>query len=312
MAQANLLDISRLNSTDAVVGLIEENGTYAPDVMALPARTIRGTSYKIGVRKTLPGVSFRAANGGTVYTKSEFENRLVECFILSGNIRADVAVASAYEDGIEAWKAIEASGVMRQALIELGSQLYYGTANDDKGFPGLEAIHTAYSATLSEPLTVDAGGSTADTGSSVYGLKFGPQDVSLIFGQGNAFDLGEWFQQMVNDGTSGQDYLAHVASLNAWVGLQVGSVFSVGRLRDATEDADDGVTDAKLAHLLSKYPVGHRPDAWFMNRRSAYQLQSSRSTALANVGQVVAPAPTESNGIPIIITDSITNTEALS
>lgn len=312
MAQANLLDISRINGTDAVVGLIEENQTYAPDVMALPARTIRGTSYKIGIRKTLPGVSFRAANGGTIYTKSEFENRLIECFILSGNIRADVAVASAYEDGPDAWKAIEASGVMRQAMIELGSQLYYGTANDDKGFPGLQAIHTAYSATLSEPLVVDAGGTTADTGSSVYGLKFGLQDVTLIFGQGTTFELGDWFQQMVNDGTAGQDYLAHVASLNAWVGLQVGSVFSVGRLKDATEDSGKGVTDAKLAELLSKYPVGHKPDAWFMNRRSAFQLQSSRTTAFANVGQVIAPVPVESNGIPIIITDSITSTEALS
>jgi hypothetical protein len=307
----NLLDISRLNGNDAVVGLIEENQTYAPDILALPARTIRGTSYKIGIRKTLPGVSFRTANGGTTYTKSEFENRLVECFILSGNIRADVAVAGAYEDGPEAWKAIEAAGVMRQAMIDLGSQVYYGTDADANGFPGLQAIHTAYSATLSEPIVVDAGGTTADTGSSVYGLKFGPQDVSLIFGQGTTFDLSEWFQQMVNDGTAGQDYLAHVASLNAWVGLQVGSVFSVGRLKDATEDADKGVTDSLLADLLAKYPVGHAPDAWFMNRRSLRQLQKSRSSAAANIGAPLAPAPTESNGIPIIVTDSILSTEAL-
>lgn len=312
MPQANLLDISRLNGNDALVGLIEENQTHAPDVMALPARTIRGTSYRIGVRKTLPGVSFRTANGGTIYTKSEFENRLVECFILSGNIRADVAVAAAYEDGPDAWKAIEASGVMKQALIELGSQLYYGTDVDANGFPGLQAIHTAYSATLSEPLTVDAGGTTASTGSSVYGVKFGPQDVQMIFGQGLPFELGEWMEQMVNDGTPGQDYRAHVNSLNAWVGLQVGSVFSVGRLRDLTEDSGKGLTDSLLADLLAKYPVGHRPDAWFMNRRSLRQLQASRSVVAANAGVSLAPVPTESNGIPIIVTDSITNTEALS
>ncbi len=316
MPQANLLDIAKLNGNDAVVGLIEEVRTSAPDVMAFPSRTIRGTSYKIGVRKSVPGVSFRAANGGTVYTKSEFENRLIETFILSGNIRADVAVAAAYEDGADAWKAIEAAGVMKQALIELGQQIFYGTANDAKGFPGLQAIHTAYSATLSDPIVVDAGGTTADTGSSVYGVKFGPQDCQLIFGSGLAFQLGEWFTQMVNDGTAGQDYEAHVAALTSWVGLQVGSVYSVGRLKDATADSGKGVTDAKLAELLSKYPVGNGPDAWFMNRRSLFQLQTSRTPTSNTSGNAstapFAPVPTEALGIPIIVTDSRTSTEALS
>lgn len=316
MPQANLLDIAKINGTDTVVGLIEENQTVAPDVMAFPARTIRGTSYKIGVRKSYPGVGFRNANGGTTYTKSVFENRLIETFILSGNVRADVAVAGAYEDGAEAWKLIEASGVMAQSMIELGSQIYYGTGTDSKGFPGLQEIHAAYSATLTEPLTVDALGTSAGTGSSVYGVKFGPQDCQLIFGTGNAFELGDWFNQMVNDGTAGQDYLAHVASLNAWVGLQVGSVYSVGRIRDLTADAGKGLTDALIADLLSKYPIGKRPDALFMNRRSAYQLQISRSPSSNTSGNAAttpfAELPSSAFGIPIIVTDSIINTEALS
>jgi hypothetical protein len=316
MPQANLLDIAKLNGNDTVVGLIEENQTVAPDVMAFPARTIRGTSYKIGVRKSYPGVGFRTANGGTTYTKSEFVNRLIETFILSGNVRADVAVAGAYEDGPEAWKLVEASGVMAQSLIELGSQIYYGKSTDANGFPGLQEIHEAYSATLTAPLTVDALGTSAGTGSSVYGVKFGAQDCQLIFGTGNAFELGDWFQQMVNDGTAGQDYLAHVASLNAWVGLQVGSVYSVGRIRDLTADAGRGLTDALVAELLSKYPIGKTPDALFMNRRSAYQLQISRSPSSNTSGNAAttpfAALPTSSMGIPIIITDSILSTEALS
>lgn len=315
MAQLNMLDIAKLNGNDAVVGLIEEVRTASPEVLAFSARTIKGTSYKIGVRTALPGVSFRLVNGGTTYTKSEFVNRLVETFMLSGNIRADVAAAGAYEDGPEAWKAIEASGVMRQALIELGQQIFYGTATDNKGFPGLQEIHTAYSATLSAPIVVDAGGTTASTGSSVYGVKFGPQDCQLIFGAGTVFELSDWFTQMVNDGTPGSDFLAFIASLNTWVGLQVGSVYSVGRLKDATADVGMGVTDAKLAELLSKYPVGNAPDVWFMNRRSAFHLQMSRTATTntsGNGGMPLAPLPTESNGIPIIITDSITSTEALS
>jgi hypothetical protein len=324
MAQATLLDIAKLNGNDAVVGLIEENLTYAPELLVVPARTVKGTSYRTVSRDTFPGTGFRSANGGVPYTKSTFLNRLHECYIFSGNIRADVAVMNAYEDGPEAFKQIEASGVMKSALTDIGSQFYYGTSADAKGFPGLQAFHTAFSTELTAKgianLTVDAGGTTAGTGSSVYGVKYGEQGLQFIFGNSVALTMSEFFRQMVNDGTAGQDYLAECASLNSWVGLQAGTPYCIGRLKDATEDSGKGVTDARLAELLSKYPVGYKPDAWFMNRRSAFQLQSSRSaTSVTNSAQkaatgadIFAPAPTEACGIPIVVTDSITNTEALS
>ena len=311
MPQANLLDIAKLNGSDTIVGLIEETLTYAPEVQIMPARTIRGTSYKIASRVSYPGVGFRAANEGSTPSKSEFENQLIECYILSGAVQADVAVARAYEDGEQAWKDIESIGVMRQAMIELGSQVIYGTSHQAKGFPGLQAIHTAFNAGL----VVDAGGTAAGTGSSVYGINTDTQGVQLVFGAGTTFELGEW--RIENVGTSSV-YPAHVANLTAWVGMQVGSKYSVGRLKDATADSGMGVTDAKLAELLSKYPVGYRPNYWLMNRRSAYQLQVSRSASTVQNGvktssgsEIFAPLPTESNGISIVITDSILNDEAL-
>jgi len=311
MPQANLLDIAKLNGSDTIVGLIEETLTYAPEVQIMPARTIRGTSYKIASRVSYPGVGFRAANEGSTPTKSEFENQLIECYILSGAVQADLAVARAYEDGEQAWKDIESVGVMRQAMIELGSQVIYGTTADAKGFPGLQAIHTAFNAGL----VVDAGGTTGGTASSVYGINTDTQGVQLVFGAGTTFELGEW--RIENVGTSSV-YPAHVANLTAWVGMQVGSKYSVGRLKDATADSGAGVTDAKLAELLSKYPVGYRPNYWLMNRRSAYQLQVSRSASSVQNGvktssgaEIFAPLPSESNGIPIVITDSIANDEAL-
>lgn len=311
MPQANLLDIAKLNGSDTIVGLIEETLTYAPEVQIMPARTIRGTSYKIASRVSYPGVGFRAANEGSTPTKSEFENQLIECYILSGAVQADLAVARAYEDGEQAWKDIESVGVMRQAMIELGSQVIYGTTADAKGFPGLQAIHTAFNSGL----VVDAGGTTGGTASSVYGINTDTQGVQLVFGAGTTFELGEW--RIENVGTSSV-YPAHVANLTAWVGMQVGSKYSVGRLKDATADSGAGVTDAKLAELLSKYPVGYRPNYWLMNRRSAYQLQVSRSASSVQNGvktssgaEVFAPLPSESNGIPIVITDSILNDEAL-
>lgn len=329
MAQATLLDIAKLNGNDAVVGLVEENLTYAPELSVVPARTVRGTSYRTVSRDTYPSVGFRAANGGVTYTKSTFLNRLHECYIFSGNIRADVAVAMAHEDGADAFKAIEASGVMKQAMIKIGQQFFYGTAQDAKGFPGLNAFHTAFTTELTnrsvDTIVVDAGGTTDSVASSVYGVKFGDQGLQFIFGNGSAIALGEWFEQMVNDGTAGQDYKAYVNSLSAWIGLQAANPYCVGRIKKLTTDSGKGLTDSLGEDLLALYPVGYQPDVWFMTRRSRRQLQKSRSVVLssgapqrqnaANVGtggqEIVAPVPTEMCGIPIICTDSLTNTELL-
>jgi hypothetical protein len=302
MPQATLLDIAKLNGNDAVVGLIEENLTYAPELNVFPARTIRGTSYKTVQRLTYPSVAFRNANESTTAGASTFANKLVECYILSGLIQADIAVASAYEDGPDAWKAIESSGTMKQAMIEIGSQIFYGTGVDAKGFPGLQAI-------VDSSLTLDAGGTTAGTGSSVYGVKFGNDGVQLIFGNAQSIQMAEWSEQVLSGVPS---YVSHLTS---WVGLQAVNKNGILRLKDATADSGKGVTDARLAELLSLAPRGMVPDYWFMNRRSAYQLQSSRTItpATGSGGSFgFAPQPTESNGIPIIVTDSLVNTETLS
>lgn len=308
MPQQTLLDIAKLNNNDKVVGLIEENLTYAPELSVFPARTIKGTSYRTVMRTGFPSVGFRAANEATTAGASTFANKLVECFILSALIKADKAVADAHEDGPEVWKSIEADGVMRQSLIEIGSQIFDGVAVDAKGFPGLRAI-------VDSSLTLDAGGTTAATGSSVYGVKFGPQGCQLVFGSNQSISLSDWSEQVLSDIPS------YVASLTSWIGLQAVNKNAVIRLKDATAaEAAANVTDAKLAELLSLAPAGFRPDAWFMNRRSAFQLQKSRtvtinsgpgSTKVAGSVELTAPLPESAFGIPIVVTDSITSTEVL-
>lgn len=312
MAQTTLLDIAKLNGNDAIVGLIEENLAAAPEFSVIPARTIRGTSYTTGIRTAYPSVGFRAANEGQDASKSTFIKKLIECYILGGIIKVDKAVAMAYEDGAAAWQAIEANGFMRQAMIELGSQFYYGTAVDDKGFPGLQSL-------VDSSLVVDAGGTTDSTASSVYAVATGSQGVQFVVGNGGDMTLSDWREETLLDSNS-KEYGGLVADMAVWVGLQCVNKNAVGRLKDATADSGKGVTDAKIAELLSKFPVGNMPNILLMNRRSAYQLQVSRSVTIQAFGsqkpggnlQIVGPMPIESNGVPIVVTDSIVSTEALS
>mgnify|MGYP001273073355 FL=1 len=315
MAQATLLDIAKLNGNDQVIGLIEENISSAPELSIFPSRTIKGTTYTTGVRTGLPTVGFRDANAGVAPSKSTFKKNLVECFILSSLIRADKAVADAYEDGADAWKMIEASGVMRAAMQRIGKQTWYGTSSDAKGFAGFKAFLAAGGKTLAgDELTIDASGSTANTASSVYAVKFGEQDAQFVFGQNSIMELGEWRNETVTD-SEGKGYEAYAAALTAWVGLQIGNENCARRIYNLT--VANGLTDALLAKLIATFPVGVRPDAIFGSRRSIAQLQASRTVALYGTGTNrpnqpnVAPYPTEFEGIKIIATDSILNTDAI-
>jgi hypothetical protein len=302
MAMPTLLDIAKANGSDGVVGLIDEATKAHPELTLVAARTIKGLNYKTLVRTANPTVGFRNANEGTAATKGTYENRLVETYILNPRWECDKAVADRYEDGPEAYIALEASAILEAAMQTLASQFYYGTGADAKGFPGLLA---AYDATN---MVVDAAGTTDSTCSSVWALRFGPINVIWVYGNGGSMELSDVAEQRILDGSQ-NPFTAYVQELLAYPGLQVASLWSIGRIKKLTADVGKGLTDDLIADLLSKFPVGVRPDVLLMSRRSLRQLQDSRTAT--NATGAPAPFPTESFGVPVAPTDAITNTETL-
>lgn len=307
MARLNILDLAKLNGADAVVGLIEESLAAAPEVATIPGRTIKGTSFKTVIRTGLPTVGFRSLNEGMDGSKSTFAEKLVQCYIAGGLLEVDKASAAGYDNGAAELQAIEGAGIMEAALRKIGTQVFYGT--EAKGFPGLSAMY-------SSDLEVDGTASTAK--SSVYAVRFGTQGVQLIYGNETPFVLSPWTEGYAED-SAGKKFPAWLANLNSWVGLQSVNKYAVGRIKQLGANTDTGktLTDKMVAELLSKW-IGPSPDVLFMNRRSAYQLQFSRSVTIYAQGNVkpaasigtIAPMPTESNGIPIVVTDQLTSAEA--
>jgi len=303
MARPTLLDIAKANGSDPVVGLIEEVVPAVPEISLFEARTIKGLNFKTLVRTSLPTVAFRNANEGTAATKSTYENRLVECFIMNPRWECDKAVADGHEDGAEAFIAMEGLGIVTAAFITVGKQIYYGTGTggDAKGFPGMVA-------TVDSSLVVDAGGSTADTGSSVWAVKFGPQNAQLIVGMNGDLNLGDVRIETIFDSDS-NPLDGYVQTLLARIGFAINSKYSIGRIKKLTADSGKGLTDSLLSQLYEKFPVGHKPDAFMLSRRSLGQLQRSRTAT--NATGAPAPLPTDWEGIPLQVTDSILDTEAL-
>lgn len=315
MPNATLLDIAKLNGSDKLVGLIEENLASAPELGIFPMRTIKGTSYPTVVRTGFPSVGFRGANEGFTPGKSTFDRRQVGTYIFGGVIQVDKAVAMAHEDGSAAFEMIEASGVTQNAMIKLGAQIWYGVSTDAKGFPGIKSL-VAKGSTIA----VDATGTTATTASSVYAVKFGTQNVTLVAGMNGTMTLAPFSDQQIPDPNDATKVIpGRVSDLGAWTGLQVGNVNCVGRVLNLTADVGKGLTDTLLAQLMSQFPVGYTPDAIFMSRRSRRQLQVQRTVVINGgaSGKVkggdsnTAPTPTDYEGIPIYATDSIGITDAI-
>ncbi len=313
MSRPTLLDIVKANGNDAVVGLVDETIKAHPELTAVPARTIKGLNFRTRVRVALGRVtgSFRDANEGLDPIKATYENRLVETYILNPRFEVDKAVADRYEDGPQVYIAQESQGIMEGEMQGLASQFYYGAGNHAKGHPGLINMHDATN------MVVDATGTTAATGSSVWLVKFGPQDVQWVWGANGVFAMSSVREETLLDANN-KKFDGYVSSLTAYPGLQANSIQSVVRIKKLTADSGKGLTDALLAKAMSLFPVGRKPDAIFMSRRSLFQLQVSR-TAVLNVGpgtakanvQNVASVPTDFEGVPILPTDAIKDTESL-
>lgn len=312
-----LLTIAKLNGSDAIAGLLDEAARAVPELSginpntgaAVPglgfSRTIKGVHYKTKVRTSLPVSGFRKANAGVASSASTYENRLVEASILNPRWECDVAVADAHEDGAEAFITDEAEAMTQSALMTAGRQLYYGTGTggDSSGHPGL--INAVQSS-----MEINAAGTTANTGSSVWAIVWGPKHTSWVIGKDGKFEMEDVRKESKSDpDTAANKFTVYAQELLAWLGLQVNSIYSVGRIRRLTADSGKGLTDARLGALLALFPTGFRPGCFMASRRSIEQLRASRTATNATGAE--APTPTSYEGVPIVPTDSILDTESV-
>ena len=315
-----LLDITKMNGTDQAVGVIEEVRTFAPEANVIGGRSIRGTTYKGLVRRALPASPvFRRANEGTAAVASAWDQRLNQTFFMDAVLRIDEAVLDASEFGPEWVMANEATGVIRQKLIALGNQVYYGNPSGntaDYGFPGLTYLYDP----ANMEVTANAKGSLGATTSSAWLIVNQPDGVEFIYGNNQGLMMKQWFAQYALDSNS-KTYRAFFNNLSGYVGLSFNYTRAACRIKNLTAvgtASNSGLTDKLVAQALALFPVGTVPTHLFCNRAQRLFLQTSRSPVYNSSGASAitaaqqlqwAPLPVESNGIPLHVTDSITSTE---
>lgn len=280
----------------------------APFLTALPMVTSsNGTNHKYMKETGAPVVGFRAVNAGRELDSSADTVVSIDLKVLDFSWAVDYALAKAWrKGGAPALIAREGLRHLKAALFQFEKQIFYGTGNDAGGFAGL--LDNAQFDALADGMVVDAGGTTASTASSVWLVTANQDACCSVMREGNPIELGETVVIDMLDGSS-KHFPAYYTPASTWCGLQIGGAYDIVRIANLTEDSGKGLTDDLIYTALSKFPGGRVPTHIVMNRRSLAQLRKSRTAT--NATGTPAPIPREVEGIPILVTEAITSTEAI-
>jgi hypothetical protein len=272
-----------------------------------------GVTHKYVKETGAPVVGFRAENVGRELDSSDDTLVTVDLKILDFSWGVDVAVANAWRKGAEDYVAREGKRHLRSALMAFEKQVINGVigASDSAGatgasggFQGFRDAGTVNA--LADAMVVTAGTGTADANTSVWAVNISQDGVCGVYKGDGAFDLMETV--VVPEISSGAlKFPAYYTPACLWLGLQVGSAYDIGRIANVTSTT--GLTDDMIAQLLERFPIGRKPTHLLMNRKAQRMLQDSRTAT--NPTGAPAPFPESAFGVPILVSDAITNTEEL-
>lgn len=305
---AGLVQLNDLNNADINVSDLLQDAPLVASLEAVAASN--GTNHKYLKETVAEGVAFRDVNSGVTNANSQDEQITAALKILDAGFSVDKAIADGYKDGAEAYLEKRVMRKLAAAIASAEGQLIYGTGNDSDGFTGL--IENSALDALADGMVYGGGGTTADEQTSVYLIRTGEDDTAVVAGNDGLIEASEPYlvEKVEDPGTTNAVYDAYRVAVLGWLGLQYGSAFSVARVANLhASDSGATCTDAKIYEALSLFPANRQPNLIAMNRQSLKQLRASRTAT--NATGAPAPRPTEVEGIPIVVTDSIVNTEAV-
>ena len=297
---AGLLQMNDRNLADMdVTDLLED--TPLLQVMFTKPASEGGTIHKYLKKTTAPGSQFRAPNTGVLNSAMGETLVTVTCAYLDGHFHRDVAIASGFRNRRAAYMAKETKAEIKNMMVGLEKQILQSTGADATGFTGLPSFTTVDYAGDSMVVNTTSGSG----GRSCWLLRIGDDDLAVVAGNDGSlefdYDPDQTPQKIITDASTGAGYMALLANLGGWFGLQAGSIYSVGRICNLDSTTSNKLTDAYISQAISKFPASRPPTHIVMDRVLLQELQSSR-TATSPTGRP-AEFPSQAFNIPIIVTD---------
>jgi hypothetical protein len=301
---AGLIQFNDANNDDINVSDLLDDSPLLQVMFAKPASN--GTLHKYLKQTVASSNAFRAANAGLTKTYSQDEQVTDTLKILDGSFSVDKAIADAYRGGPEAYIMKEMMRTMRQRFFELESQLINGVNNDASGFVGLRDDPQLNA--ISDEMVVAAAtaGTTADSQTSVYLIRTGDDDCAMVMGNDGEIIVSDTVVQAIYDNAAAlTTYPGYYTGICGYSGFQIGGARSAARI----VNVETALTDDDIYNALSLFPAARQPNIIAMSRKALKLLRESRTAT--NATGAPAPRPTDVEGIPIVVTDGVTNTEAV-
>lgn len=295
-----LLDIAKLDKGSGYP-VIDECIGRSRELELFPAATIDGATMELTVLTELPAVGFRTANSGSPRKKPEFATKIFQTAVIEEQVAVDImGVLKASKDQARTLES-QSKPFMKAVLKHIGKQIWYGTGNDVKGFPGLTLQYSPDS-----EHEVDATGSANLT--SIWFLELGPENLETLFGNNASITMfDEWKEETVLDADN-NPFLAATNWINGRPGVRLANKHAAVRIKNVGIANGKTATDALLGKgLQACRELEMEPTHIFMTPRSCEQIRSSR-TATSPTG-APAPRPTDYEGISIIETNNLSNNE---
>lgn len=313
---AGLVQLNDRNLADLKVSDLLED---APLLQVIHAQTAsQNTLHKYLKQTVASSAAFRAELTGVAKTASQDQLVTATLKIIDASFDTDVALANGYKGGRDAWLQLELMRSLKQAMFKIERQLIHGTIQnnaasylaDSGGFSGLANSTDLDSISDDMVIVPETAGTTQDEQTSVWLLRHGQDDVSVVLGNDGRFVFDEepTVIQKAADSTAldaGQFYPAFYVPVTGWAGLQLGGKYSAGRICNV----ETKLTDDDIYNGIALFPSGRQPNVIVMNRAALALLRQSR-TAVNPTG-APAPRPTEVDGIPIVVSDAVRSIEKI-
>jgi len=296
------LDLKKQDGTPGY-DLVEENVRLTPELEIIPAEVMPGTGIELTVRTDLPTVGFTNIGEGVTPSKSGYISRFFQFAHLDALVKFPVNMAEGKPAAlVSKLMTNEQGGFVESAIRHIGAQTWYGVKNDAKGFVGAIA---QMGTTASHVFDVNG---TAGARSSVFFASVGRNKFDYWFGSNRTLTFDEWLKQTVKDDNQ-KDMEAMCSWMHCTPGFRLANRSCLHRIKGITEENTKTLT-WDLMHKAKNAMVddlGQIPTHIFMTGRSREQLRQE----LISPENPNPPAPKDFEGVPIVISHSISNNETI-
>lgn len=159
-----------------IIELMDQDNSVLDDIKFMEANGFDG--HTTTIRNGLPEVYWRRLYKGIPPSKSRVSQVKDACGMLEARSEIDLKMLELHASQSKAYRASEAKAFMEAMRQKLATTIIYGSIdNNPDGFHGLDPRYAHKNA----PQVIDAGGTTADKCTSLFGVVWGENEVHGIF-----------------------------------------------------------------------------------------------------------------------------------